>query len=128
MNYNTKHQNFIILSKLPMVDYLRIENVWPELTTYLTPLINPIKGVHNITAEQFVKGNGSLKLGRLTWKKEVLNKLVDNYNACLEKDRFTFSHFSGYFPNLTTGLKENTNHQRLLYRPRIFWQWFLHKF
>ena len=94
-----------------MVDYLRIENVWTELITYLTPFINPIKGAHNITAEQFVKGKGSLKLGRLTWKKEVLHKLVDNYNACVEKDNFNFSHFSGYFPNLTTCVKANTTPQ-----------------
>jgi len=111
MNYNTQHQNFIILSELPMVDYLRKESVWTELTKYLTPFITPIKGVHNITAEQFVKGEGSLKLGRLTWKSQILHKLVDNYNACAEKDNFTFSHFSGYFPNLTTCVKANVTPQ-----------------
>ncbi len=65
-----------------MVDYLRMENVWTELTTYLTVFINPIKGVHNITAEQFVKGKGYLKLGIMTWKNDSLHKLVDKYNAC----------------------------------------------
>ena len=94
-----------------MVDYLRMESIWTELTTYLTPFIKPIKGVHNITAQQFVNGNGSLKLGRLTWKNEVLHKLVDNYNACPEKGNFTFSHFSGYFPNLTTCVKANVTPQ-----------------
>jgi hypothetical protein len=107
MKYNTKHQNFIILSKLPLVDYVRIEKVWTGLIRYLTPFIDPIKGVPNITAEQFVKGKGSLKLGRLTWKNEILHKLVDNYNACEKKENFKFSFFSGYFPNLTTCVKDN---------------------
>jgi hypothetical protein len=111
MNYNTKHQNFIILSKLSMVDYLSKENVWTELILVLTPFIIPIKGVYNITAEQFVKGKGSLKIGRLTWKNEVLHKLIDNYNSCSEKDKFSFSHFAGYFPNLTTCVKANVTPQ-----------------
>lgn len=94
-----------------MVEYLSKDNTWTALIKALTPLIISIKGVYNITAEQFVKGNGALKLGRLTWKDEVLHKLVDNYNDCIEKDKFSFTFFSGYFPNLTTCVKANVTPQ-----------------
>lgn len=111
MNYNTEHQNFIILSKLSLVDYLAIENLWTELTNYLTPIIRPIKGIHNITAGQYIKDNGLLKHGRLTWKTESLQKLVDNYNNCEQKEKFTFSYLSSYFPNLTSCAKANVTPQ-----------------
>ena len=94
-----------------MVDYLSDESVWSELITALTPFIIPIKGVSNITAEQFIKDKGSLKLGRLSWKTDVLHKLVDNYNNCTEKDKFSFSYFAGYFPNLTICVKANVTPQ-----------------
>jgi hypothetical protein len=107
MNYTTEHQNFIIISKFSMIEYLETENIWHELIKSLTPFIKPIKGVCNITANQFVKNGDAIKLGRLTWNHEVLHKLIDNYNNCTEKNKFTFNYFSGYFPNLTTCVKFN---------------------
>jgi hypothetical protein len=107
MNYNTTHQNFIILSKLSMVDYLGGKNTWTKLIKLLTPVMAPIKGVHNITAEQYVRGEGPVKVGRLTWKNEVLHTLVDNYEVCASKDQFVFDFFCGYFPSLTSCMKAN---------------------
>ena len=86
-------------------------NLWTELISTLSPLINPIKGIPNISAIQYIKNRGQLKLGRLSWKIEVLQKLIDNYNICIEKDEFHFGHLSGYFPNLTSCLKANVTPQ-----------------
>ncbi len=46
-------------------------------------------------------------MGRLYWKTQTWNQLQENYEHCEEKDKFYFTYFSAFFPNLTACVKEN---------------------
>ncbi|WP_316807118.1 hypothetical protein [Pedobacter agri] len=105
MNYNTQHQNFILISSLTLVDLLSTDKLLLQIVEVLTPLITPIKGVHSVSGQQFDKGE--IKLGRLSWKQEVFQNLISNYENSKDKDNFKFTFLSCYFPNLTTCNKAN---------------------
>ena len=106
MNYDTLHQNFILLAPVTLNQYLADGAFWHTFTTDLTPLVSPIKGVPHVKAAQY-DGRKAVKLGRLSWRVDVLQKLTDNYRQSSHPDTFFFEFLSAYFPNLSACVKQN---------------------
>ena len=102
MNYDTLHQNFILLAPVTLNQYLADGAFWQTFTADLTPLVSHIKGVPHVKAAQY-DGHKAVKLGRLSWRVDMLQKLTDNYHP----DTFFFEFLSAYFPNLSACVKQN---------------------
>lgn len=106
MNYHTQHQNFVLFSPITLNQYLADSKFWQAFVACLTPFVAPVKGVPRITALQYYQQK-KVKLGRLTWQADVLQKLADNYQQCDHPDAFYFGYLSAFFPNLTSCVKQN---------------------
>ena len=106
MNYDTLHQNFILLAPVTLNQYLADGTFWQTFTDCLTPLVSPIKGMPHVKAAQY-DGRKAVKLGRLSWRADVLQKLTDNYRQSSHPDTFFFEFLSAYFPNLSSCVKQN---------------------
>ena len=106
MNYDTLHQNFILLAPATLNQYLADGAFWQTFTDCLSPLVSPIKGVPHVKAAQY-DGHKAVKLGRLSWRVDVLQKLTDNYRQSSHPDTFFFEFLSAYFPNLSACVKQN---------------------
>ena len=106
MNYDTLHQNFILLAPATLNQYLADGTFWQTFTDCLSPLVSHIKGVPHVKAAQY-DGHKAVKLGRLSWRADVLQKLTDNYRQSSHPDTFFFEFLSAYFPNLSACVKQN---------------------
>ncbi len=53
MNYDTLHQNFILLVPVTLNQYLADGAFWQTFTADLAPLVSPIKGVPHVKAAQY---------------------------------------------------------------------------
>ena len=105
MNYDTLHQNFILLAPVTLNQYLADGAFWQTFTDCLSPLVSPIKGVPHAKAAQY-DGRKAVKLGRLSWRADVLQKLTDNYRQS--------SHLSlrqDYFDDLGAAFVSDTVNQ-----------------
>ena len=101
MKFTNLHQNFIFLAPLGIKQHLENRAFWPAFINEITPFADKIKGIPRIGASQY-DGNGEVKLGRLSWRVEVLQKLADNYYLSAQPEAFKFSYLSADFPSPVT--------------------------
>ena len=107
MKFTNLHQNFILLAPLGIKQHLENRAFWPAFINEITPFADKIKGIPRIGASQY-DGNGKVKLGRLSWRVEVLQKLADNYYLSAQPEAFKFSYLSADFPSPVTCSKQDT--------------------
>ncbi|MBH5329523.1 hypothetical protein H9Q10_07570 [Eikenella sp. S3360] len=107
MKFTNLHQNFILLSTHTLKQHLENRAFWPAFIAELTPFASKIKGTPRITASQFDNGK-ELKLGRLSWSEESLQKLADNCYRSPNPDTFYFSFLQAFFPSPVSCTKQNT--------------------
>lgn len=107
MKFTNLHQNFILLAPLGIKQHLENRAFWPAFINEITPFADKIKGIPRIGANQY-DGNGKVKLGRLSWRSEVLQKLADNYYLSAQPETFKFSYLSADFPSPVTCSKQDT--------------------
>ena len=107
MQFTNLHQNFILLTPLGIKQHLENRAFWPAFINEITPFSDKIKGIPRIGANQY-DGNGKVKLGRLSWRAEVLQKLADNYYLSAQPETFKFSYLSADFPSPVTCSKQDT--------------------
>ena len=107
MKFTNPHQNFILLAPLGIKQHLENRAFWPAFINEITPFADKIKGIPRIGANQY-DGNGKVKLGRLSWRAEVLQKLADNYYLNVQPETFKFSYLSADFPSPVTCSKQDT--------------------
>ena len=107
MKFTNLHQNFILLAPLSIKQHLENRAFWPAFINEITPFADKIKGIPRIGASQY-DGNGEVKLGRLSWRVEVLQKLADNYYLSAQPEAFKFSYLSADFPSPVTCSKQDT--------------------
>lgn len=107
MKFTNLHQNFILLAPLGIKQHLENRAFWPAFINEITPFADKIKGIPRIGASQY-DGNGKVKLGRLSWRAEVLQKLADNYYLSTQPEAFKFSYLSADFPSPVTCSKQDT--------------------
>ena len=107
MKFTNLHQNFILLAPLSIKQHLKNRDFWPAFINEITPFADKIKGIPRIGASQY-DGNGKVKLGRLSWRAEVLQKLADNYYLSVQPETFKFSYLSADFPSPVTCSKQDT--------------------
>ena len=107
MKFTNLHQNFIFLAPLGIKQHLENRAFWPAFINEITPFADKIKGIPRIGASQY-DGNGEVKLGRLSWRVEVLQKLADNYYLSAQPEAFKFSYLSADFPSPVTCSKQDT--------------------
>ena len=107
MKFTNLHQNFILLAPLGIKQHLENRDFWPAFINEITPLSDKIKGIPRIGASQY-DGNGKVKLGRLSWRAEVLQKLADSYYLSTQPETFKFSYLSADFPSPVTCSKQDT--------------------
>lgn len=107
MKFTNLHQNFILLAPLGIKQHLENRAFWPAFINEITPFADKIKGIPRIGANQY-DGNGKVKLGRLSWRAEVLQKLADNYYLNVQPETFKFSYLSADFPSPVTCSKQDT--------------------
>ena len=107
MKFTNLHQNFILLAPLGIKQHLENRAFWPAFINEITPFADKIKGIPRIGASQY-DGNGEVKLGRLSWRVEVLQKLADNYYLSAQPEAFKFSYLSADFPSPVTCSKQDT--------------------
>lgn len=107
MKFTNLHQNFILLAPLGIKQHLENRAFWPAFINEITPFADKIKGIPRIGASQY-DGNGKVKLGRLSWRAEKLQKLADNYYLSVQPEAFKFSYLSADFPSPVTCSKQDT--------------------
>lgn len=107
MKFTNLHQNFILLAPLGIKQHLENRDFWPAFINEITPLADKIKGIPRIGASQY-DGNGKVKLGRLSWRAEKLQKLADSYYLSVQPEAFKFSYLSADFPSPVTCSKQDT--------------------
>ena len=107
MKFTNLHQNFILLAPLGIKQHLENRDFWPAFINEITPLSDKIKGIPRIGASQY-DGNGKVKLGRLSWRAEKLQKLADSYYLSVQPEAFKFSYLSADFPSPVTCSKQDT--------------------
>ena len=107
MKFTNLHQNFILLTPLGIKQHLENRAFWPAFINEITLFSGKIKGIPRIGASQY-DGNGKVKLGRLSWRVEVLQKLADNYYLSAQPEAFKFSYLSADFPSPVTCSKQDT--------------------
>ena len=107
MKFTNLHQNFILLAPLSIKQHLENRAFWPAFISEITPFAGKIKGIPRIGASQY-DSNGKVKLGRLSWRSEVLQKLADNYYLSARPETFKFSYLSADFPSPVTCSKQDT--------------------
>ena len=107
MKFTNLHQNFIFLAPLSIKQHLENRAFWPAFINEINPLAGKIKGIPRIGASQY-DSNGEVKLGRLSWRVEVLQKLADNYYLSAQPEAFKFSYLSADFPSPVTCSKQDT--------------------
>ena len=107
MKFTNLHQNFILLAPLGIKQHLENRAFWPAFINEITPFADKIKGIPRIGANQY-DGNGKVKLGRRSWRAEVLQKLADNYYLNVQPETFKFSYLSADFPSPVTCSKQDT--------------------
>jgi len=107
MKFTNLHQNFILLAPLSIKQHLENRDFWPAFINEISPLARKIKGIPRIGASQY-NGNGKVKLGRLSWRAEILQKLADNYYLSAQPEAFEFSYLSADFPSPVTCSKQDT--------------------
>ncbi|OAM26721.1 hypothetical protein A7P95_08135 [Eikenella longinqua] len=106
MKFTNLHQNFILLSPLAIRQHFDNHAFWPAFIAELTPFTSKIKGTPRIAASQFDNGQ-ELKLGRLSWREESLQKLANHYYCSAKPDIFYFSFLQAFFPSPVTCTKQN---------------------
>ena len=89
MKFTNLHQNFILLAPLSIKQHLENCAFWSAFINEITPFADKIKGIPRIGASQY-DGNGEVKLGRLSWRAEKLQKLADNYYLSAQPEAFKF--------------------------------------
>ncbi len=107
MKFTNLHQNFILLAPLSIKQHLENRAFWPAFINEITPFADKIKGIPRIGASQY-DSNGKVKLGRLLWRAEVLQKFADNYYLSAQPEAFKFSYLSADFPSPVTCSKQDT--------------------
>ena len=107
MKFTNLHQNFILLAPLGIKQHLENRDFWPAFINEINHLADKIKGIPRIGASQY-DGNGEVKLGRLSWRAEKLQKLADNYYLSVQPEAFKFSYLSADFPSPVTCSKQDT--------------------
>ena len=107
MKFTNLHQNFILLAPLGIKQHLENRDFWPAFINEITPLADKIKGIPRIGASQY-DGNGKVKLGRLSWRAEKLQKLADNYYLSTRPEAFEFPYLFANFPGPVTCSKQDT--------------------
>lgn len=107
MKFTNLHQNFILLAPLGIKQHLENRDFWPAFINEITPLADKIKGIPRIGASQY-DGNGKVKLGRLSWHAEKLQKLADNYYLSTQPEAFDFPYLFANFPSPVTCSKQDT--------------------
>ena len=107
MKFTNFHQNFILLAPLGIKQHLENRAFWPAFINEITLFSGKIKGIPRIGASQY-DGNGKVKLGRLSWRAEKLQKLADSYYLSVQPEAFKFSYLSADFPSPVTCSKQDT--------------------
>lgn len=107
MKFTNLHQNFILLAPLSIKQHLENRAFWPAFINEISPFAGKIKGIPRIGADQY-DGNGKVKLGRLSWRAEILQKLADNYYLSAQPETFKFSYLNVDFPSPVTCSKQDT--------------------
>ena len=107
MKFTNLHQNFILLAPLGIKQHLENHAFWPAFINEITPFADKIKGIPRIGASQY-DGNEEVKLGRLSWHAEKLQKLADNYYLSNQPEAFEFPYFFANFPSPVTCSKQDT--------------------
>ena len=107
MKFTNLHQNFILLAPLGIKQHFENRDFWPVFINEITLLADKIKGIPRICASQY-DGNGKVKLGRLSWRAEKLQKLADNYYLSTQPEAFDFPYFFANFPSPVTCSKQDT--------------------
>ena len=107
MKFTNLHQNFILLAPLSIKQHLENRAFWPAFINEINLFSGKIKGIPRIGASQY-DGNGEVKLGRLSWRAEKLQKLADNYYLSTRPEAFKFSYLSADFPSPVTCSKQDT--------------------
>ena len=107
MKFTNLHQNFILLAPLSIKQHLENRAFWPAFINEINLFSGKIKGIPRIGASQY-DGNGEVKLGRLSWRAEKLQKLADSYYLSVQPEAFKFSYLSADFPSPVTCSKQDT--------------------
>ena len=107
MRFTNLHQNFILLAPLSIKQHLENRAFWPAFINEINLFSGKIKGIPRIGASQY-DGNGEVKLGRLSWRAEKLQKLADNYYLSAQPEAFDFPYFFANFPSPVTCSKQDT--------------------
>ena len=107
MKFTNLHQNFILLAPLSIKQHLENRAFWPAFINEITLFSGKIKGIPRIGASQY-DGNGEVKLGRLSWRAEKLQKLADNYYLSTQPEAFEFPYFFANFPSPVICSKQDT--------------------
>ena len=107
MRFTNLHQNFILLAPLSIKQPLENRAFWPAFINEINLFSGKIKGIPRIGASQY-DGNGEVKLGRLSWRAEKLQKLADNYYLSAQPEAFDFPYFFANFPSPVTCSKQDT--------------------
>jgi len=107
MKFTNLHQNFILLAPLSIKQHLENRAFWPAFINEINLFSGKIKGIPRIGASQY-DGNGEVKLGRLSWRAEKLQKLADNYYLSTRPEAFEFPYLFANFPGPVTCSKQDT--------------------
>lgn len=107
MKFTNLHQNFILLAPLGIKQHLENRAFWPAFINKITPFADKIKGIPRIGAGQY-EGDEEVKLGRLSWRAEKLQKLADNYYLSAQPEAFDFPYLFANFPSPVTCSKQDT--------------------
>ena len=107
MKFTNLHQNFTLLAPLSIKQHLENRDFWSAFINEISPFAGKIKGIPRIGAGQY-DGNGKVKLGRLSWCAEKLQKLADNYYLSAQPEAFEFSYLRADFPSPVTCSKQDT--------------------
>ena len=107
MKFTNLHQNFILLAPLSIKQHLENRAFWPAFINEINLFSGKIKGIPRIGASQY-DGNGEVKLGRLSWRTEKLQKLADNYYLSAQPEAFDFPYLFANFPSPVTCSKQDT--------------------
>ena len=107
MKFTNLHQNFILLAPLSIKQHLENRAFWPAFINEINLFSGKIKGIPRIDASQY-DGNGEVKLGRLSWRAEKLQKLADNYYLSTRPEAFEFPYLFANFPGPVTCSKQDT--------------------